>query len=258
MSELAEKLKSETAIVDLDGFDTATDEIDSADPDQHISPRLIQGDRISFSKQGIWVGRDKQPLPGNLLLLVHDYLRIVQKWGPDGMQAEPAIILGPNEKWPDVDAMNEKCPKSEWRMYFNQLVGPYQRQKLLYLWDPTVTMNKYTWATSSNSGMAAISDLVEKIQMMRAFKKVKAYPIVALRSLLWSKRYNTPGPNLIVQSWIRKDEGGALLPLPGTEAPAIASPKTAVTVKESLDQFAGVKIVDPPTGKEATDDEIKF
>jgi len=153
MSELAEKLKSETAIVDLDGFDTCTDEVDTADPDQHTSARVIQGERISFSKQGVWVGSDKQPLPNNLLLLVHDYRRIVQKWGPDGMPAEDPIILGPNEKWPDVDAMNEKCPKSEWRMYFNQLVGPYQRQKLVYLWDPS-TMNKYTWATSNNSGMA--------------------------------------------------------------------------------------------------------
>jgi hypothetical protein len=253
MSELAAKLKSETAIIDLDGFDTCTDEIDSADPDQHTSPRLIQGERIKFSKQGIWVDRNGQPLPNNLALLVHDYLRVVQKWGTDVMPVEDPIILGPHEKWPDVDAMNKECPKSEWRKYFDQLVGPYQRQKLVYMWDPN-TMQKYTWPTSSNSGMACISDLVEKIQMMRQFKRVKAYPIVTLGNLLWSKRNNTPGPNLIVQSWVRKDEAGALLPIT-TATPALSGPKT---IKESLDQFAGVKTVDPPTGKEATDDEIKF
>src|SRR5262249_34562155 len=118
-----------------------------------------------------------------------------------------------------------------------------------------VTMNKYTWPTSSNSGMACVSELVEKIQMMRQFKKQRAIPIVALGSRLWSKRYNTPGPNLIVQSWIVKDKSGA--PLPAAEMPALASPRSA-TIQETLDQLGGVKTVDPPTGKEATDDEIKF
>jgi hypothetical protein len=38
---------------------------------------------------------------------------------------------------------------------------------------------------------------------------------------------------------------------------ALPAPKR-MTVQETLDAFAGVKTVDPPTGKEATDDEIKF
>jgi hypothetical protein len=141
-------------------------------------------------------------------------------------------------------------------MYFNQLIGPYQRQKLVYFWDPTITMNKYTWPTSSDSGMACVSDLVEKIQMMRQFKKVKAYAIVALGSRLWSKRYNTLGPDLVIKGWFEKDAGGALLPI-ATAPAALTGPKPA-TVKETLDQFGGLKQVDPPTGKEATDDEIQY
>jgi hypothetical protein len=258
MSELAEKQKSETTLVNLDGFDGYTDESEGGegqDQDQNTSRRVIQGERISFTKAGVWVDAKKQPLPSNLLLLVADVIRVVQKWGTDGMPVAEPLILGPNEKWPDTDAMNEKCPKSEWRMYFNQLIGPYQKQRVVYLWDPA-TMNKYTWPTSSNSGMAAVGDLVEKIQMQRQFKKVKAYAIVALGSLLWSKRYSTPGPNLIVQDWVMKDAGGALLPIAAAPA-ALTGPKPT-TVKETLDQFAGLKRVDPPTGKEATDDEIKF
>jgi hypothetical protein len=258
MNELAAKLKSETAIVDLDGFDTYTDEGEAPDQDDFApSGRVIQGERISFSKQGIWVDRAKQPLPSGLLLLVHDVLRVVQKWGTDGMPADLPQILGPNEKWPDVDAMNDKCPKSEWRMYFNQSIGPFQRQKVVYLWDPTITMNKYTWATSSNSGMSCVSDLVEKIKMMRQFKRVKAYPIVALSSLLWSKRYNTQGPNLIIHSWVRKDESGALLPATAAAPAALTGPKSATT-QETLNPLAGMKTVEAPTGKEATDDEILF
>ena len=258
MSELAEKLKSTTASVDLDGFDGYTDECayesEDQDQDRFTSGRVIQGTRINFTKAGIWVDASKQPLPDNLQLIVHSVARVVQKWGHDNMPAEPPIILGPNERWPDVDAMNERCPKTEWRMYFDKLIGPYQRQKIVFLWDP-VTMNKYSWPTSSNSGMACVSDLAEKIALMRQFKKVKAIPIVKLSSRLWSKRYGTPGPDLIVAHWIAKDKDGALLAV--TEPTAISAPKLT-TIQESLDAFAGVKTVDPPTGKEATDDEIKY
>ena len=128
-----------------------------------------------------------------------------------------------------------------------------ERQKIVYLWDP-VTMNKYSWPTSSNSGMACVSDLAEKIAIIRRFKKVKAIPVIKLGSRLWSKRYGTPGPDLIVMHWIAKDADGALQAV--TEPAAIAAPK--LTTTQVLDAFASVKTVDPPTGKEATDDEIKY
>src|SRR5262249_18245693 len=257
MNELTERLKSTTTPIDLDGFDGYTDECafesEEQDQDQFTSPRVIQGDRISFNgKAGTWVDRNKQPLPP-LQLIVHDVARVVQKWGKDGMPAEPPIILGPNEKWPDVDAMNKRCPETEWRKYFDKLVGPYQRQKAVYLWDPT-TMQKYTWPTSSNSGMVCVSDLVEKIEMMRQFKRVKAIPIIKLSSRLWSRRNGTLGPDLIVVSWMAKDTDGALLAV--TEPAAIPAPK--LTTTQMLDAFAGVKSVEPPTGKEATDDEIQY
>src|SRR5262249_7642440 len=161
---------------ELDGFDTYTDEIEGEqEEDQIASGRVIQGEPIKFTNEAIWVGVDKQPLPPNLLLLVINILRVVQKWGLDNMPSAPPIILGPNEKWPDVEAMNEKCRKSEWRTSFNKLVGPYQKQKVTYFWDP-ITGNKYTWPTGSNSGMARVGDLVERIQMMRQFKRQKVVP----------------------------------------------------------------------------------
>jgi hypothetical protein len=58
MSELVEKLKSETALPNLDGFDGYTDESESDQHDEglHIPGRLIQGERISFSNEAIWLG----------------------------------------------------------------------------------------------------------------------------------------------------------------------------------------------------------
>jgi hypothetical protein len=192
---------------------------------------VIQGERIRFSREGVWLDANKQPLPNNLQLIVHDVVRVVQKWGHDNMPAEDPIILGPNQAWPDIQAKNDACPKTEWFMRFGELKGPYQPQKAVYLWDP-VTMNKYTWATSSSSGMTRVSEFVEKVQTKRQFKKLQAFAVVKLGSRLWSKRYNTPGPELIVVQWLFKNEEGALLPMPG-ETLAI-------------------------TGEEATGDEVRF
>jgi len=168
------------------------------------------------------------------------------------MPTEPPIILAPNQKWPDVAAMNDRCPKPDWRMYYDKLVGPYQKQKLLYLWDSSIAMNKYTWPASADSGMAAISDLVEKIEMMRQFKRVKAIPIVKLSSRLWSRRYGTPGPDFIIVRWVVKSASGGLL-LPTTEPIALAAPAPATD-----NVFADIQTVEPPTGKEVTGDEIPF
>jgi hypothetical protein len=252
-----DKLKSTTAIVNLDGFDGYTDEAegDVQDQEQQVSGRLIQGDRIAFNgKTGIWINasKSKQPLPADLQLVVADVVRVVQKWTKDNLPAEPPIILGPNEKWPNVEAMNEKCPKTEWRTFFEKMVGPYQKQKIVYLWDP-IHMDKYTWPASSDSAMNSVSELVEKIAMMRDYKKVKAVPAIKLSSRLWSKKYGTLAPDFIVLFWVAKSADGTLLP--PSEPTAISGPRPST--QEALRAF-GVSTVTKPTGKEATGDEIPF
>jgi len=117
----------------LDGFDGYTDEVESADNadealPQHAHQRVIQGTQISFDyKKSMWVDENGQPLPPERPYIVARIRRLVQKWTPDNKLDGPPQEIGPNQKWPDVEAMNEKRPKSEWRMYFDQLVGPYQR-----------------------------------------------------------------------------------------------------------------------------------
>jgi len=145
------------------------------------------------------------------------------------MPAEPPIILEPGQPWPNIDAMNAQCPRSEWRTYFEKQIGPYQPQRVVYLWDP-VSQTKYTWPTSSTSGMVCISDFVEKVGRKR-MSAPHAKALVRLGSLLWSKRYGTLGPDLIIVQWLALNEDGKLLPIP--ETPAIS-------------------------GKDATQDEIGF
>src|SRR6516225_9078973 len=207
MSELVKSLKSETALINLDGFAGYTDESENQDQEDFAPhARIIQGTRISFTKQAVWVNREKQPLPKGLLLLVANVLRVVQKWGPDGMPAGDPRILKPGEKWPDVEAMNEKCPKTEWRKYFDQPVGPYQRQSIVYLRDP-YTWAIYTWPASNPSSLSCVSDLTEQTRWNRAATKEKAaHPVIRLTSRLWSKKWGTPGPYYTILTWVAWNE----------------------------------------------------
>jgi hypothetical protein len=250
--------KPEDELCNLDGFDGFTDEAEGGDQDQDqfVGGRVIQGTRIAFTNEATWMDAAKQPLPATLELIVADIGRFVVKWGKDNMPVE-TIVLAPNEKFPDINALNEKCPKSEWRERFGKLEGPYQAQHAVYLWDP-ITMNKYTWLTSTTGGHICVADIVEKTNMMRRFRKQRCYAVVKLRSTLMSKRYNRQRPDLIIQRWVTLD--GA------TETPAITGPITPptsaaakpTTTAEALDHFAGMKTVTPPTAREATGDEIAF
>ena len=255
--------KPEDELCNLDGFDGFTDEAEGEDQDRFVGGRVIQGTRINFTNEAIWVDAAKEKLPSDLELIVVDIGRVVQKWGKDNLPSGPPITLEPNQKFPDINALNEKCPKNEWRERFGKLEGPYQAQYVVYLWDP-VTMNKYTWPTSTIGGHICVAELAEKTQMMRRFKKQqRLYAIVKLSSTLMSKRYNRQRPDVIIQRWITLDGNTSLS---ATETPAITGPMTSptsaaakpATTAEALDHFAGMKTVTPPTAREATGDEVPY
>ena len=217
--------KPEDELCNLDGFDGFTDEAEGEDQDRFVGGRVIQGTRINFTNEAIWVDAAKEKLPSDLELIVVDIGRVVQKWGKDNLPSGPPITLEPNQKFPDINALNEKFPKSEWRERFGKLEGPYQAQYVVYLWDP-VTMNKYTWPTSTIGGHICVADV-------------------------------------IIQRWITLDGNTSLS---ATETPAITGPMTSptsaaakpATTAEALDHFAGMKTVTPPTAREATGDEVPY
>jgi hypothetical protein len=256
MSESAEKLKSETALVNLDGFDGYTDEYEGEeqDQDQFTSGRVIQGTRINFTNEATWVDVSKQQLPSDLELIVVDIARVVVKWSKDNKPIE-TIVLAPNEKYPDVKAKNEKCPKTEWRERFGKLEGPWQAQHVVYMLDPK-TMNKYSWPTSTIGGHICVSDLAEKTRMMRRFRGQRVYAVVRFNKTLMSNRYNRQRPDLIVQRWVTLDGPGTL---PTPEIPSITGPTTTpASSTPSAIEAIGMRTVTPPSAKEVTGDEIPF
>src|SRR5262245_54650790 len=103
--------KKQESEIDLDGFDTYTDEVEGAADVRLPGSCVIKGERINFTNEGNWADMSGQELPDGLELIVVDIGRIVQKW--KDQQPVETIILAPNQKYPDVRAMNEACPKSE-------------------------------------------------------------------------------------------------------------------------------------------------
>jgi hypothetical protein len=247
--------KPEEEIRNLDGFDGFTDEAEGNDQDQ-VGGRVIQGTRINFTNEAVWLDAAKKELPADLELIVIDIGRVVQKWGTDGLPSEAPIILAPHQKYPDIKAMNEACPKSEWRERFGKMEGPYQSQHVVYLLDPK-TMQKFSWPTSTTGGHICVTGLVEKTNLMRKFRGERVYAVVKLSKTLMSKRYNRQRPDLIVQRWVTLEKNDAL---PAPETPAIAGPTatTPADSKAAATDALGMRTVTKPTAKEVTGDEIPW
>jgi|SRR5262245_13839473 len=251
MNEITKKLQSETALINLDGFSDDgfsgfTDEYEGEDQDV----RIIQGEPIKYTNESVWVDRAGRPLPPELELIVAKVKRYAVKWG--NKEGDPPLVnnlIPDGKKFPDIKALNEACP-NEWRERFGQLKGPWEAQHVVYLFDPR-TMNKFTWPTSTSGGHVCVTDIVEKTNMMREYtKQPRCYAVVKLRSAPWVKKYNRQRPHLEVQRYVTFGDGGEMLPVADT--PKIAGPTSAA------EPLPGMKTVTPPTGKQATKDEIPF
>jgi hypothetical protein len=104
--------------LDAFDFDTRVEEgVEGGDAQLASAPRVIEGGRLSFSNDFVWLLGGVEEFPKDRELVVVDTIRLVQKW-VDKMPAGH-IAVEPGKKWPNVDVMNEDCPKSEWGKHFN-------------------------------------------------------------------------------------------------------------------------------------------
>jgi hypothetical protein len=243
---------------ELDGFAGYADA--SEGEDEQTSGSLIVGTKIKFNEAQVWVDGVGEKLPSGLELVLVKVLRIVQKWGADNRPIEAETrILEPHQKWPDFDALNAKCPQSEWREAFGKLQGPYKGQRLAYLVDER-TMARYTWPSpeSTVGSRICVTDIVDRINWMRRFKGARVYPVVELSDTFMPTGYGgRQRPHFLVKRWI--DFGS------DREARELETP-----VQKALDDFSNkqndaktatpstAKEATPPTAKEVTGDEIRF
>jgi hypothetical protein len=231
-----------------DSFEGFEDGIEGKEEQQ--SGRIIQGEKVKFTNEAMWVIGEDDELPAGLELVVVNILRVVQKWGLDDRPIdEHTRILQPGEKWPDVSALNEACPKNEWREGPNGLQGPWQAQRIVYLFDPQ-TGGFYTWPTPTVGGRICINDLVERTKMTRRYRGAEVYPVVTLSDVFMNTRYGgRQRPHFKIVRWIAFGPGGEVKQLESAEQK---------TLDDFASQKAGAKTVAAPTAKEVTDDEIRF
>jgi hypothetical protein len=197
-NELAKK-----SAVELDGFAGYTDEYEG---DEQFSDRIIIGEHVKYTNDSKWVLKS-DPNNTDIIgreLVASSVARVVQKWSPENLPLE-RITLGPGEKFPDVKAMNEKCPQSEWRIGpSGKLEGPWQAQHILYLADLDKA-ERYTYPTATVGGHRAITDLIGKIDWMRRFRGSTVYPVVKLsKTFMPTKFGGRMRPEFPIVRWIRR------------------------------------------------------
>ena len=245
-------------IVELDGFNDFTNEIEGAD-DNNMSGGIIQGTKIKFLDPRWVIDKTEKDITGKLLTAIA-VVNVVNKWGHDGELLEKRI-LAPGEKFPDFEKLNEQCPKSEWRMAFGKLVGPWSGQHVLYLIDKLY--NPFTWAspTTTVGSAVAVVNLVNQIKRVRRFRGEHVYPLVELNHVHFPNAYkpDRERPDLRIIDWVRFGDGGNLVSsspnTPVLTGPATATPEPKA---ESSGKPPEAQSVKPITTQEELDDEIAF
>jgi hypothetical protein len=207
---------------------------------------VIQGTCVKFTNEATWETNDGEELPADLELVVVNIIRVVQKW--KDQQPVETRILGPGEKFPDINKLNEDTPRSEWvEGPDEQLRGPWQAQHVTHLLNPS-TMDKYSWPTGTVGGSICVRDIVDKTNWMRSFRGERVYPVVTLSDKFMNTRFGgRQRPHFIVKRWIALDGGGGGgKALPTTAQQALEKPATDV----------GVRTVEEPSLKEELNDEL--
>jgi hypothetical protein len=159
-------------------------------------------------------------------------------------------LVPENEKWPDIEAMNEESPRSEWRTDpNNNEVGPWMAQREVLLVDMR-DMSHQLFPTWTAGGGRAVHDLATRIKHMRQFRGVRVFPEVELSHTTWSIRFKKDRPHFRITRWFMPGSDGRLIEIPSDPTkplPAIANaPQAHVTeVKE-------------PSLAEEADDQVPF
>jgi hypothetical protein len=228
----------------LDGFDGYEDRYEGNN--EEYAGGIIQGALVKFTNEIEWVANG-EALPADLELVAVDVLRVVQRW-KDKTPIE-TIVLEPHQRIPDLDAMNEEIPKSEWvEDPSGKPRGPWQLQRLVYLLN-SATMDRYTYVTGTTGGEIAIRELTDKTKWCRRFRGAHVHPVVTLSDCFMKTRFGgRQRPNFVIKRWIDLSGDGRALP-----APAENTPKPPV-----LEQGMPERIVKEPNLAEQMNDELPF
>jgi hypothetical protein len=221
----------------VDNFEGWEDGIEGHERPQGAG--IIQGVLLKFGNDAAWTTRDQEEISPDLELVVVDLARVTQRW-QDG-QAVETRILEPGEKFPDVDAMNEAIPRTEWiEGPTGEPRGPWQNQHLVYLLD-LQTMDRFTFATGTTGGRIAVRELRDKLVWMRRLRGPNVYATVTLGDTFMPTKFGgRQRPHFTIVRWVRLGSEvpveAAALPAPAETAalPLVESPPVAEDLNDDL------------------------
>ena len=113
----------------IDNFEGFIDEQEGEDQAQ--GGNVIRGTRrIKFDNGKWFFADDETEIAADREFVAVGILRVVQKF----VNGEPAdkIIVEPGKKFPDIAALNVKCPEEEWSEYNGEPRGPWSGQSIVY------------------------------------------------------------------------------------------------------------------------------
>ena len=214
--------------------------------------RAEQGSLVKFSNDSEWIAND-DVLPATLELVAVNIDRYVVYWKPDGTGPDRAksYYLKPGEKFPDIEQMNADTPKSEWREAFGKMKGPWEAQHIVRLLHP-VSMDRYSFPTSTNGGHAAVVELRQRTRDMRQVRGERVFAVVLLRDKFMPTAYGgRQRPHFEIVKFVTFGDDGTTIKssvLTASDAPSLAGPATS----------GGMKTVETPSAKETVKDSIPY
>jgi hypothetical protein len=248
---------------ELDGFTGYTDEM-AGEEDRSASASLIRGKRVKFLSPKWVTHPEGVVLSPDLPLVVTGILRVVVKWGKDKTQGPlESIVLKPREIFPDLKALNAAIKPEEWvHDYQGNLVGPYSRQRLVYLLDLDRTMTRYTWIDQYTAGGSiALRLLTQQIDDKRAWLGKLVFPKVLLRTIDMPTRYSSEPrqrPDLEIVDWVEQGASPALLEDQSSKQLPPAEEKAAPPKEDTKKTSTAKTVKGKPTPKDEIGDEIPY
>jgi hypothetical protein len=197
----------------LDGFDEIENEGVEGEDEGQQGGRIIQGTRLLFTNDFVWMTSDDEEFSRGRELAVVDTTRVVQKWVDQ--KVEDTILVPPSQKWPDVDKLNEACPKSEWQEGpDSRMRGPWQRARVTYLVD-LETMERFTHASGAVGTDICVREFRDKVRTMRRLRGEHVYAVVTLTDRFMPTRFGgRQRPDFKIMRWISFDPEDKVLPAP--------------------------------------------
>ena len=214
------------------------------------SGRLIKGQLLRWNETQGWVDRDGLPPPEIVLAIAT--AEALQCW--KGKRPVETITARP---LPDVTALNEAVPKSEWELDLTgKPKGPWVHQVIVYLIDPT-SGGFFTYLNSTIGAHIAVEQLREKVITMRALRGARVVPVVKLSHRPMKTAFGMKHrPEFEVVDWKQRGGDGGIIAGPRT--PQLNGPAPASKTTTAEQTIAGMDDVKPATTKEIIGDEIPW